>query len=627
MNSRNNLILNILMGAILLVMVVVGIAVTKSVDLLRMRFEKLSEQVSEVQGRIAVIEKAVSSISSGAVARPSGPAQPEGAPAVANSQYYDPEAQPGGRLILATAADTKNMNYIINNESFIADIWEYCNDTLGERDLERPEAFAPKLAESWKLSDDKMTYRMKLRKGILWHDFTDPVSGRKWEDVEVTAKDFKFYLEVVKNEDVDCAPLRSYLIDLDRIDVVSDHEFDVVWKRPYFLSEPFTLGLSPLPRHLYHAYDGPFDGKKFNDDHERNRIIVGCGPYRFVRWDKDQRIILKKWDRYYGGRLGVMPPIDNLIFEIIKNPNTRFQALLSKKIDRLGLIPEQWQTRTSVPEFDTDKGILLKYKYPGRAYYYIGYNLAFPLFQDRRVRLALTHLVDRERILKEVYFGLGRITSGPFFMDTPYYDKSIQPWPFSIEKAKELLAEAGWSDKDGDGIIDKDGKKFEFTVLSVSDNPIQQRMLPIIKEDMAKAGVVMNISTVEWSVYTQRLEKKSFEVCTLGWRMGFEDDPYQLWHSSEADKPASSNHISFRNKQADELIEQIRVCFDMKKRIELCHQFHKLLHDEQPYTFLVSPDSLIAQHRRYKNVRVFPAGIDTKIMWDPVEGRLPIPGE
>ncbi len=150
----------------------------------------------------------------------------------------------------------------------------------------------------------------------------------------------------------------------------------------------------------------------------------------------------------------------------------------------------------------------------------------------------------------------------------------------------------------------------------MADHPIQLKMLPLIKEDMAAAGIVMKISPVEWSVYVQRLENKNFEVCVLGWGMGFESDPYQLWHSSEAEKPASSNHCGFANKEADELIMKIRECFDLQERISLCHKFHAIIHEEQPYTFLISPYSLVGLNAKYRNVRIFSSGMETRTLWD-----------
>jgi peptide/nickel transport system substrate-binding protein len=620
---KNNGYVNIVATLLLLAVIFFGFAMVKSNDLKRLRLERVSKQLDGFNSRLKELDRKLTSISAGSArfapktessaSSPTGDTHPA---KIANLRYFDSHADFGGRRISAISSETKNMNALVNNESLVSSIWSYCNDSLGTRDYAHPEKFEPLLAESWTVSEDKLTYSIKLRKGVYWQDFTDPVSKKAWRNVEVTAEDFKFYLDVIKNKDTDCAAMRTYLIDLDRIEVLSKYEFKVYWRKRYFLSESSTLFLSPLPRHLYHAYPGPFDGKKFNDDHERNRIVVGCGPYQFAGWEKGQRITLKRFDNYYGAKYGIAPPIETLQLEVIKHPNTQLQALLSGDIDQMSLQPDQWVLRTNTPRFEKG-GDIRKIKYPARVYRYIGYNLRNALFKDRRVRVALTHLVNRKRIIKDVYHGLARIVTGNFFIGTPYNDKSVKPYQFSVAKAKRLFAEAGWSDSDGDGILDKGGVKFDFTMLAPSNSPKYDKILPIVKEDMAKAGVVLRIRKVEWSVFVQMIGEKKFETCILGWGMGFESDPYQLWHSSQADLKESSNFIGFKNTEADKLIEKIRVCFDVRKRIELCHKFHRLLHKEQPYTFLLSPDALTAQSARYKNVRVFPGGPEEKIMWVP----------
>jgi len=622
---NRNIYGNTVLTILLLAIIIFGWAMVKSTDLKRLREERISKQLQKIEDRLSSLEDNIRKqpvqyqpYSKKGIQTPAA-----GKKDIANFAFFDHSADFGGRRITATTSETKNMNYLVNNESLVASLWSYCNDSLAERNYKNPALFQPKMAESWKLSDDKLTYTIKLKKGILWHDFKDPVTGKEWKNIEVTANDFKFYLDVVKNKDTDCAPIRTYLIDLDRIEVINKYEFKVIWKKKYFLSESITLGMSPLPEHLYHAYEGKFDGKKFNDDHKRNRIIVGCGPYRFAGWKKGQRIKLTQFDNYYGKQYGVAPPISDIVFEVIKHKNTQLQALLSEDIDEMDLTPDQWIKRTDIPAFQKD-GYIKKLKYPARMYRYIGYNLKNTLFQDKRVRQALTHLVDRKRIVKEVYHDLARVITGNFFVGTPYNDKSIKPYSFSLKKALTLLNEAGWKDTNDDGILDKGGKNFEFTLLSSSGNPNYDKILPMIKEDMAKAGIVMSIKKVEWSVFVQAIGAKKFEACICGWGMGFESDPYQLWHSSQADVPESSNHVGFKNKEIDKIIGEIRTCFDLKKRIKLCHQFHKIIHEEQPYTFLFSRDALLALNGRYKNVHLFPSGLATSIIWTPKKNQKTI---
>ncbi len=609
---NKNIYGNTVLTIMLIALFVFGLAIVKSTDMKRSRLEQISTQMKQIASKIKNLEDRIRRAPLQSSQRPSHIKKND----IANYAFFDQNADSGGRRITATTSETKNMNYMVNNESLVSSLWDYCNDSIAKRNYKNPALFQPMLAESWTLSEDKLTYLIKLKKGILWHDFTDPVTGKVWKNMEVTASDFKFYIDVTKNKDTDCAPNRTYLIDLEKIEIINKYEFKVIWKKKYFLSESITLAMSPIPKHLYHAYKGDFDGKKFNDDHQRNRVIVGCGAYQFAGWEKGQRIRLTRFKNYYGIKYGIAPPIEDIIFEVIKHKNTQIQALIAEDIDQMDLTPDQWVKRTNTPAFQKD-GLIRKLKCPARMYRYIGYNLKNSLFQDKRVRQALTHLTDRKRIIKEVYHGLARMITGNFFIGTPYNDKSIKPYVFSIAKAKKLLAAAGWKDSNDDGILDKNGKKFEFTMLSSSNNPNYDKILPMLKENMAQAGIIMNIKKTEWSVFVQAMGEKKYDACICGWGMSFESDPYQLWHSSQADVKESSNHIGFKNSKIDKLIENIRTCFDLKKRIELCHEFHKIIHEEQPYTFLFSKDDLIALNGRYKNVHLFPSGLATDIIWTP----------
>ncbi|MDD3153355.1 MAG: peptide-binding protein [Victivallaceae bacterium] len=541
----------------------------------------------------------------------------------ANLAFFDPQAQFGGRMVSAQGADTANLNWILTNEAGCASLNALCNASLAERNYANSAEFQSMLAEKWEISSDHLTYHITLREGVKWQDFTDPVSKRQFRSVPVTANDFKATVDVIRDPKVNAAQLRVYFQDLDTVEVLDDRNFIVRWKRPYYGSLAQTLGLVPFPRHFY-DYDGKFDAAQFNVDHRRHSMIVGCGPYRFVRWERDRYVRLEQSSSYFGNRLGIRPPIKNLLFEIIKHSNTRFQALESGQIDRMGLSPDQWVNRTSGKAFTS--GAIGKYRYPGASYFYIGYNLKNPLFGDRRTRQALTMLIDRKAILEKIYHNLGSVVAGPFVPGSPYCDKTIQPWPFDPARAKTLLAQAGWRDADGDGILEKDKRKFIFTILQVADHPIQQKMLPMIKESLAAAGIEMKIQQIEWPVYIRKLEQRDYEVCTLGWTVPDDPDPYQVWHSSQASLPGSSNHIGFANAKADKLIEALRVTFNLKERMRIASEFMRIIHEEQPYTFLIAPDALLALSGRYRNVKIFPSGLPESILWTPRAQQLALPG-
>jgi len=580
-----------------------------AMSVLKISQETLTDDVRALRADLAELRTLVSSgeLVMGSHTSPVGPRTEP--PNFANMDLRDPNAVDGDGLVTATNVVSPNMNYIVNNDGTVGGFWELANDSCAVRNMAEPTRFEPKLALKWEVSEDKKTYTIHLRPGILWHDVTDPVTGTVFKDVEVTAEDFRFFMDVIMNPKIPCDPLRGYFKDLKEIEVVDKYTFKVHWKEVYFLSESLSLGLSPLPRHFYRFNTDDAD-KGFTENHERNKMIVGCGPWIFEKPIPGKQYSFRRNEKYYGPK----PHLKRRVIKLIQEPNARLQALRKGELDQIGLRPNQWLDQTTDDNFEKK---WRKIKYSGRFYNYIGYNLRRDLFKDRRVRLALTHLVDRARIRDEVYGGLARIQTGNFWIESPYYDHSIKPWPFDIAKARELLAEAGWKDTDGDGILDKDGKKFEFVFSCITQPPEYLRVAEIMAQDCKKAGIKVTINPYEWSVYLKRIEEKNFDVVSLGWGMSYESDPYQLWHSSHANTPRTSNHCGFVNAEADAIIEQGRRELDLDKRIALYKRFHRLIHEEQPYTFLMAPYTLSAIDRRFRNVEVYPLGMDADLFWVP----------
>ncbi|MBE6390406.1 MAG: hypothetical protein E7043_09615 [Lentisphaerae bacterium] len=526
----------------------------------------------------------------------------------ANQQYFSRDAAVGGKLALAISAAPPGLNPLLANEAAAQSIFSLCSMTLAERNWQHPEKFQMLLAESVTASDDHLTYHIKLRDGVFWQPFTDPETGKTHPGKKVTAHDIKFTVDVIKNPAVNCAPLRSYYQDISEVTILNDLELTITWKRKYYGSLASTLGLFPLPRHLYCGNDGVFDPAKFNDSHRRNRMIVSCGPYIFKEWSGNSRTIkLERNPAYIGRAYRAAPAIVHRDFEIIQLPNTQFQSLLAGKIGMLSLTPEQWHTRTGGKEFTSGK--FKKLRYPGMSYSYIGYNQQLACFKDAETRRALTMLIDRQAILEKLMYGCGQLAKGPFAPGSVYSDPELSPLPYDPEKAKQLLRQAGWRDTDGDGILERDGKKFTFTMLQISGSSMQLRMLPMIKNYFAAAGIDMKLQTVEWSVLIERLKKREFEACNLGWTGSVDPDPYQIFHSSQA-SDNGDNFVSFKNSRADFLIESLRQEFDLEKRIKISREIESILQQEQPYTFMFYPDSLLAVSSKYENIRLFPLGVE-----------------
>ncbi len=569
-----------------------------------------------------------------------------------NSDLRDPQTQPGGERVTAVSNFSGNLNYVINNEGTVGEIWGLCNDSPGARNYREPTRFEPRMARDWEVSDDGRTITVHLREGILWHPFTDPVTEKHYEARPVTAQDFAFYIDTIRNPELPCDPIRNYYQDLDRIEVIDEHTFQAIWKETYFRALEFTLGLDPLPRHLYRpdpdTTDEEFAGDMLKDKAERNQIVVGCGPYVFKEYVRGEKIVLERNPDYYGPP----PPIARRVLREIKDTEKQFLELKRGALDALGLTSVQWVHQSEPPRFltvcdDLEDAERLtrehdeakkaafragepfgehdfeKFLYRRFAYNFIAWNLRKDLFADRRVRLALTHCVNRPKIIEEVFFGLGVQTTGNFVPHSLYYDHDIEPWPFDIDRAKELLAEAGWTDTDDDGVVDKDldgdGERepFEFYFLMIANHPYQSKWVPMVQQDLQRAGIMMGVKSAEWSVYTETMDEFAFDAVSFYWGGGIESDPYQLWHGSLADNEGSSNVCGFDHAEANRITETARRTLDLDKRMELYKRFHRILHEEQPYTFIYCPHAKLAQSKRYCNAIVYPLGMSSNLQWVP----------
>ena len=251
----------------------------------------------------------------------------------------------------------------------------------------------------------------------------------------------------------------------------------------------------------------------------------------------------------------------------------------------------------------------------------MGYNQKRPFFKNKLVRTALSHAVPVDRIIEKIYFGMAQRTSGSFLPGSPAYDESIKPIPYDLEKAKQLLEEAGWKDTDEDGVRDKKiaGAKvpLEFDLMIYADSPQYRTIATIISENFRKIGVNISITPTKWAIMLQKLNKKEFDACILGWGSEWRGDPYQLWHSSQADVPDSSNFISFRNPEADKLIVQLRVTMEHDQQDKIYHKIHRIFFEDQPYTFLFMEKATAGYHSRIQNVKFYKVrpSIDTREWW------------
>ncbi len=536
--------------------------------------------------RVALVAVAMLAVfAGGGCGGPAPSAPPPSAPAQANvGAPVD-----GDWLVSCLPSEPAHLNPLTSSDAYASAINALIFDTLIERDNET-FAIKPRAAERWEIAPDHLAYTFFLRKDIVFSDGTP-----------LTAKDLKFTFDKVMDPTVDAAHLRNYYQDIQSCDVVDDYTVRYTCKKPYFKHLTMLGGLEILPSHIYGQGD-------FNQ-HPNNRKPVGSGPYTLENWETGMQITLVRNERYWKEK----PHVLKRVYKIITNVYAAFQVLERQELDTLDLTPELYVNNASRPDFQAKFDT---YKYYDSNYSYVGYNLRKPQFQDKRVRRALTMLLDRKGILDTIYHGLGKQVTGEAFVDGPEYDSSIQPWPFDPAQAKQLLAEAGWSDSDGDGVLDKGGVPFKFEILIRATSPETEQIATVFQEELKRAQIAMTIHPLEWATFLQSVDSRNFDAVILGWSIPpIEEDPYQVWHSSQADK--GSNFVGFVDPEADKIMEEARLEFDEQKRFAMYHRFHAILHEEQPYTFLICRQTLESVDKRFQNVKVYKAGLDSREWWVP----------
>ncbi len=430
------------------------------------------------------------------------------------------------------------------------------------------------LAQSWEVSDEGKRIIFHLKKNVKWHD-----------GVEFTADDVKFTYEKYIDPNV-LTPYGGDFKMIKEVDVKDKYTVEIVYAEP-FSPALESWGKSIIPKHL-------LEDKDLNSsDFARNPI--GTGPYKFRKWDLNGQVELVAFDDYFEGSAY----IDRVIFRVIPDTATIFLELLAGNIDNASLTPLQYLKHTQTHIF-TDS--YKKFHYPSNSFLYLGYNLDNHFFKDKLVRKALNFAVDKKEIIKAVYLDQADISTGPYTRESWAYDDSFGYDEFSPVKAKEMLKEAGFTDSNSDGILDKDGQDFEFTIYTNQGNLERKMAAEIIQKRLSDIGIKVNIRSIEWSVFVHNIIKnKSFDAVLLGWNLTLDPDLFDIFHSSK-NNPGEFNFIDYKNDDVDQLLVEGRREFDIKKRKEIYKKVRDLIYDDQPYMFICSAYSLSAIHKRFQGV-------------------------
>jgi peptide/nickel transport system substrate-binding protein len=445
---------------------------------------------------------------------------------------------------------------------------------------------APELAESWTISPDCRRLSFRLRRDVKWHD------GRPF-----TAADVLFTQETMAHPKTPSAYKEDFQA-VERIEAPDPYTVDIVY-RTFYAKSLQSWNMAVLPRHLLEPWMR--EGKLKESPQYRSRP-VGTGPYRFMEWKPGEKVVLVANREYFEGR----PYLGRLVYRVIPSQATQFLELKAKGIDAMSLTALQYQRQTDYPAF---RKAYTKFKYPSNSYTYFGLNLKDERFADRRVRHAFAHAINKRELIEHVILGQGVAATGPFKPGTWVFNPDVATYPYDPERARTLLAEAGWRERNDAGILVKNGKPFAFELITNQGNDERKKIAEIIQASLREIGVAVEIRTIEWATLLKEwVRKRRFEAIVLGWAIGTDPDQYTIWHSSKTG-PDDFNTISFANAEVDELLEKGRATCVQAERARYYHRIHEILAREQPVIFLYFRDALPVVSSRVHGIVPGPAGI------------------
>ncbi|MFH1691164.1 MAG: peptide-binding protein [Candidatus Omnitrophota bacterium] len=485
----------------------------------------------------------------------------------------------GDAFISGVTAGAKTLVPILACDSASANICSLIFNGLIKYDKDLK--LVPDLAQSWEIQEDGLKIVFHLRKGVLWHD------GK-----EFTADDVEFTYQKLIDPQVQ-TPYSSDFLKVKKFHVCDPYTIEIVYEEP-FSPALSTWGMWIMPKHI-------LENENLNTT-DFSSCPIGTGPYKFKNWKRQEKIELTAFEQYFDG----CPFISRYITKIIPDQTTIFLELQTKTIDSCLLTPLQFLRQTQNTFF---KNNYHKFRLNSFSYTYLGYNLEDARFKDKKVRQAFNFAVNKKELIQVVLLGQGKEVTGPFIPESWAYNDAISNADFNPEYALELLRQAGWQDTNHDSLLDKNGKNFEFTIITSQGNESRIKTAELIQKYLKNIGIKVNIKVLEWSaLLDEYISKRRFEAILLGWSLSMDPDCYDIWHSSKT-KEGEFNFIHYNNSEVDHLLEKARITFDLELRKKYYQRIHALIYDDQPYMFLYAPDSLEVVSSRFKGIDPAPIGI------------------
>ncbi len=436
--------------------------------------------------------------------------------------------------------------------------------------------FRPKLADRWEFGPDSLSVTFFLRRDVVWAD-----------DVPVTAEDVRFTWEL-QIDTLVAWPNRTVKDRIRDVELIDDHTVKFHFTNRYLYQLMDANDGVVLPKHI--LKDVPRDQFRAS---EFGRRPVGNGPFRLARWEPDQFIELERNPLYYEEGL---PRLKSVVFRIVPEMMTLVTQLEAGEIDCLESLPVD-----AVSDIKANHPDIEIFTYMSRHQVFIAWNLQRPLFGSRDIRRALAMAVDTDEMIRSLWGGMALPNDSPMHPILWAHDPRMTRVPFDPAAARVILADNGWVDSDGDGVLERGGARFEFEMITNQGNQLRTDIVTMIQEYLRRVGVRVVPRTLEWNSFVQKLTGGDFDSCVLGWKTSTRADLTDLWRSSST-PPQGFNVSRYFSATADSLIDAAKNATDRELARQLWHRCQRLIYADQPVLFLTVPYEVVGLQRGYCNV-------------------------
>ncbi len=430
--------------------------------------------------------------------------------------------------------------------------------------------FIPSLAEAWEIGEDRKTFRFRLDPDARWAD------GRP-----VTPEDVLFSWELATDPQIK-NPYTTELYSKFQRPVIEDSrtvKFEAKslhWRNFMFVG----ANLAILPAHTYRGknYLKTFQWKMPN----------GSGPYELGKFIKGRTIEFRRrkdfWARDKRAFRGTYN-FDKIRFTVIRDPNLELEKFKKGELDFYGVtVARKWKEELTPEKISSMRmGWMQKrkiYTLSPNGIYGLAFNMRRKPFDDARIRKAMALLYNRDKLLEKLFYN-EYFPMNSYFPGTVYENPDNEKIKYDPEKARELLAKAGWVKRNAQGILEKDGRPFSFTLLYGSQQ--SERHLTVYQQDLRRAGIDMKLKLINFAAMWKLIDDRRFDMAAVGWSALIFPNPEFNFHSRYADRKQTNNITGFKDERVDQILDAYPGMFDLKERIRALREMDGLIHLEHPY--------------------------------------------